>query len=844
MAAVKSEYTTILTGIRLVPDSRTKILFLTGVFIVCMCSLMLQIMETRLLSVIAWYYMAFFAISMAMFGMTAGSLIVYFRSQLFTRDRLYEHLAWIAAALAISVVLSTASLVSSVVPSTVTSVVMVLLWLKLIVSILPPYVFAGMAVSLALTRSPWPVGQVYGVDLVGAASGCLLGLAVLSWMDGVSALIAVAALAALAAAGFRAAWRTSSPALPPLRLSNWFVIRHPLALLAVPLLAIAVLNTVIQPHGLVPTVVKDQLELQPPAAQQWNSFSRVRVALETIDTPYLWGPSAKLPPVMVSQHWVSIDGSAGTTMYRFEGDLSEVDFLRFDVTNLAYAIRNRGRAAIIGVGGGRDLLSAYLFGFRDITGVELNPVFIDLLTHQFRSYNRVADLAGVRFYVDEGRSWFARTGDKFDLVEMSLIDTWAATGAGAYSLSENGLYTVEGWQHFLNALTPGGVFTVSRWYNPNDIRETARLLSLAVASLRLRGVANPETHVFLACTPRLATIIVANATFSADELAKLRDATTELGFTVLVSPDQAAASPVLAQVMRATSADAFASLARSYHIDLTPPTDDRPFFFNQLLLTDFASIEEAEQAQDGVVRGNLEAARTIGVLVLLSFALVLCTMIVPSLPSVRRTPGWLGSLGTLYFALIGLGFMFVEIGMIQRVSLFLGHPVYGMAIGLFSIILSTGVGSLLSERLQLDSPRWLLGWSGLLFLFIVLLTVWFPILVRTFEGGELPVRVLVSLIAIVPAGILMGFGFPTGMRLVNAIDTRPTPWFWAVNGSAGVLAAGLAVATSIALSINVSLWTGAVCYLLLGPISLALRRFCQAGASPQLLSADARQKAG
>src|SRR5215831_13727276 len=145
MVGVKSEYTTILTRIRLPPDSCTKILFLTGVFIVCMCSLMLQIMETRLLSVIAWYYMAFFAISMAMFGITGGSLIVYFKSQLFTRERLHEHLAWIAAALAISAGLSTVSLVSSVVPSSVTSGLMVLLlWLKLIVSILPPYVFAGM----------------------------------------------------------------------------------------------------------------------------------------------------------------------------------------------------------------------------------------------------------------------------------------------------------------------------------------------------------------------------------------------------------------------------------------------------------------------------------------------------------------------------------------------------------------------------------------------------------------------------------------------------------------------------------------------------------------------------
>lgn len=407
---------------------------------------------------------------------------------------------------------------------------------------------------------------------------------------------------------------------------------------------------------------------------------------------------------------------------------------------------------------------------------------------------------------------------------MSLIDTWAATGAGAFSLSENGLYTVQGWQHFIDALTPNGVFTVSRWYNPEDIRETARLLSLAAASLRLHGVTNPEMHIFLASTPRLATIIIGNAPLSVDEVAKLRAATAELGFTVLVSPDQPTSSPVLAQVLQADTPEAFDQLARSYHIDLTPPTDDRPFFFNQLILTDFTSIRDAQQAPDGVVRGNLEATRTIGVIVLLSLGLALFTMIAPSVRSVRQVPGPLGWLGTLYFALIGLGFMFVEIGIIQRVSLFLGHPVYGMAIGLFGIIVSTGIGSLVSEALRLDSTPRLLGWSGVLSLFVILLTVWFPMLVQAFEGEALLERVLVSLTAMVPSGILMGLGFPTGMRLVNAIDSRPTPWFWAVNGSAGVLAASVAVGTSIAFSINTSLLIGSICYVLLGPISVALSR--------------------
>ena len=806
---------------------RTKLLFLTGLFLICMCSLMLQIMETRLLSVIAWYYLAFFAISMAMFGMTAGSLLVYFKASLFPPVRLLEHLSWIGSAFAIAVVISTLSMVSTVVLTGLTSAMMALLWLKLILIILPPYVIAGMAISLALTQSPWPVGIVYGVDLVGAATGCLFVLGLLTWMDGVSALLAVGAIGAAAAACFRAAWRGSrDAAMRELPISRWFVLRYP-AELAVLLALVAWSNNSLQPGGIAPMLVKGQLETDRPAAQQWNSFSRVRAEPETTGEPAMWGPSPNMPALEVPQHMMNIDGSAGTAMYQFNGDLASVGFLKYDVTNLAYRIRNHGRSAVIGVGGGRDMLSAHLFGFKDVTGVELNPIFIDWLTHRFRVYNRLADLPGTRFFVDEARSWFARTTERFDLIEMSLIDTWAATGAGAFSLSENGLYTIQGWQYFLDALTPTGVFTVSRWYDARNITETGRLLSLASAALRRRGVSHPETQVFLAGTPPLATIIVGNAPLSTDDLRLLHRATNELGFIELVSPDREVESPVLRQVLQAVSAAEFATLTRQYHIDLTAPTDDRPFFFNQLVLTDVASIRGAQEAQDGVIRGNLEATRTIGIIVVVSAILVLATMILPSLPSVRRAQPSLAWLGTLYFALTGLGFMFIEIGIIQRVSLFLGHPVYGLAVGLFSIILATGIGSLISERLQLDAPQKLAAWAVSLCLFVALLSYWFPALVSAFEAQGLMVRVLVALAAIVPSGLLMGFGFPTGMRLVNAIDRRPTPWFWAINGASGVLAASVAVATSIAFSINTSLWIGAACYFLLAPVSVMLHRVAQ-----------------
>ena len=397
-----------------------------------------------------------------------------------------EHLSWISWGFAVAIVISALTLISTVILADIRTGMMIVLWLKTILVILPPFVFAGMAISLALTRSRWPIGLVYGVDLVGAASGCLLALALMSWVDGVSALFAVGAVAAAASACFRAAWRSTraTDASRPV----WLVGRP--GLLALLLAVLATGNAAMQPGGLAPLLVKNGLELGLPAAQEWNSFSRVRGEQVATGAPAMWGPSPLLPSLSVDQMTLTIDGAvgkaAGTAMYRFGGNLADLGFLPYDVTNLAYRIRNQGRSAVIGVGGGRDLLSAHLFGFEDVTGVELNPIFIDWLTRRFRDFNHLADVPGTHLNVDEARSWFARTNERFDLVQMSLIDTWAATGAGAYSLSENGLYTVEGWKHFLDALTQNGVFTVSRWYNPADVSETGRLLSLAMTALRAR----------------------------------------------------------------------------------------------------------------------------------------------------------------------------------------------------------------------------------------------------------------------------------------------------------------------------------------------------------------------
>jgi hypothetical protein len=809
-----------------------KFRFYSGVFLLCMSVLVLQIVQTRILSVVSVYYLAFLSIGMAMLGLTAGALLVYLKPGHFESRDIAVVLSRVTAAYAIAISGCFLVQLASPVP-VVPWATVVLVWLKLILLLAAPFVFAGIGVSLALTRSPFPVGIVYGVDLLGAASGCLLVPALLDWVDAPSAIFAAAGIAALASVCFASA---EPPAVSRRSILDWRPLRRP-GWIAAGAFILAAANAS-TPHGLQPISAKfNVIESRSQRDfERWNSFSRVAVYRSRTMAPLLWGASPALPPGLLrDQRILDIDGGAGTAMPRFDGDPDSVSYLKYDVTNLAYFARSSGRAAVVGVGSGRDLLSAHLFGFRDITGVELNPIFVDLLTDpaKLRGYAGVADLPGVRLVVDDGRSWFARTREKFDLVQMSMIDTFAATGVGAFSLSENGLYTVEAWRIFLSALTPNGVFTVSRWHSPTAEIEIGRVVSLAVATLFSIGVDAPRDHIFLAGTGPLATIIISRAAFSPADLELLTDAAARHGYDILASPDRPASAGVLRDLLSAKDADDLGARAAGYPLDVSAPTDSRPFFFNLLriahpedvldIIRDLRRTHSFHEGANSAVVGNLMAAGTLLVIILLSAIVVLLAVVLPARSAVHRADPKLVAWGTGYFLLIGLGFMFVEIALIQRVSVFMGHPTYGLAVVLFSIILSTGIGSVLSERASLTSPTRLVLWPLVLGAYLLALPHWLPEVVHSgLEASGAPVRALAAVAVIAPAGLLMGFGFPTGMKLAMAADPRPMPWFWGVNGAAGVLGSGLAVACSIAFSIDATIAVGAVCYIALALVALPL----------------------
>lgn len=812
--------------------------FFLGVGLMCMCGLMLQIMETRILSVIGYYYLAFFAIGVAMLGMTAGALAVFYRARLsYSPDELNDLLVRIMAGFAWSVLLSLVLVVSINLGAqfrpTLTFVVG---WGVGLAVLLPPYVLLGAAVSLALTRSTQRINLVYGVDLIGASIGCLATLVLLTLTDTYSAILLVGAIGGTAGLAFAQARSTRSADAAPQDRPALRTLTHPLLAVAV-LTLVAASNHALGTHGLRPAVIKGEVEQTTRLQEErWNSFSRIALEMRPNSDAFMWSPSVIAVKPKIDQGWLNIDGEAGTPIYNYKGDPAQMAFLRDDATAFAYFIRHEGRSAVIGIGGGRDVLTASISGFKDITGVEYNPVFVRLFSRDYRAFSGYDHIEGLKLHTDDARSWFARSTDHFDLIQMSLIDTWAATGAGAFTLSENGLYTVNGWKRFLSRLTPTGVFTVSRWFAPDRPDETARILSLAMATLIEMGETHPADHIYLIGNRNLSTLMVGRAALTPAEIQTLDAEAARHGYRILVAPGRPAADPTFDRLLKARSTDELVRIGGQTDLNITPTWDSNPFFFNQLRLTDLNAVLRAYRSSAGAVHGNLAASLTLATLVAVSGLMVVFVLLGPARSATihadRPALAWTSA----YFMTIGIAFMFVELSLIQRMSLFLGHPIYGLAIVLFSVILATGIGSLVSGRAMTDSPRSLIAWPLALAAYLATLPVWIGGVLDATETGSLLTRAAVCVATILPAGVMMGFMFPTGMRLSERLDPRLTPWLWAVNGAAGVMASGAAVLVAIQTSLNLDLWIGAVGYAGLAVIAVRLVRLGERGGEVEAAS--------
>ncbi|MFN3827629.1 MAG: hypothetical protein ACK4NR_08405 [Micavibrio sp.] len=782
--------------------------FYLAVAVACGCVMALQILQSRIFSVVTWYHLSFLTISIAMFGLTLGALHVYRETKGKTLDNLPSRLAdstrlfgyWAAASL----------IVQLCIPIVHSNLMGVLVTLPLVASITTiAYFYAGQLVSLCLTRSGRPAARVYAADMIGASAGCLVALALMQTVDAPSAILIVAGMTVATSMMFLEKFG-----------------QRKTSIVALLLVAFGIVNSMMPSPPVYPLWTKSALVPRNIIFyEDWNAISRVTVIdsakYDITKRVFLWGASPTLPADIETDFKIlAVDGAAITPVNEFDGkSWDKLKWLEYDITNIAHFAPNIKSIAIVGAGGGRDILSALYFGAENVVALDINNIQVDLLTKipDQRSYTNLWDQPGLRVINAEARNWFTHNTEKFDAIQISLIDTWVSAGAGAYALTENSLYTTDAWKIFLNDLNERGLLTVSRWHFKESYNDLGRLTSMTTAALLDMGVSAPWRNVFIAHTGRIASIVVGRDALTPAQLDGLHEAAEKFQYEILASP-RLEKDDIVNNILRAESRSGITKVIKDLPFDLEPPSDERPFFFNQARLE--RPLEVIRQAtasnmKEQNLRGHAVATLNLYIIILFSIIVSLLVLILPYRKALTNAEAPFIKAGTCYFMLIGLGFMFVEIPMMQIMSMFLGHPVYGLGIILFSLILSTGIGSFVSDKFVLSNNKRIVIWSLMIAGYIVLLSGSIHQLTNSFIAADLTTRIAVSLAMIFPAGLMMGFAFPTGMKLTSDVSEELTPWFWGINGAAGVTASALAMAISIKWGLNVTLLTGAACYALL-----------------------------
>ncbi|HZE89524.1 MAG TPA: hypothetical protein VE404_08255 [Verrucomicrobiae bacterium] len=784
-----------------------------GLFTAALSTLMFEVLLTRIFSVTMFYHFAFVAISVAMFGMSAGAMAVYLLPNTFTPRRLKAHLA--VATLLFALTSLGAFLLHVSLPtfsSGQTSGLSALAPTYVVMTV--PFFFSGIAVCLALTRYSRDISRLYTADLIGAAIGCVGTVALLKVTDGPTAVVAVAGIAAIGAAFF--AMDAGAPAV------KWTTIAA-----AGLLLAFAAGNTVLvwQQRPILRLFWVKGRQENPPLYEKWNSFSRVTVT-GRIGQRFQangWGLSHAYPKGRsIPEIGLTIDNSAGTPLTGFTGNLADVEHLKYDLVNIAHYLKKDADVLVVGTGGGRDVLAALAFGQKSILGVEINENIIKAVNERFGDYTGHLDhYPNVRFVNDEARSFIARQTGQFDILQISLIDTWAATAAGAFVLSENSLYTVDAWKIFLHHVRPRGILTVTRWYFQDRPSEVYRMTGLATQALSELGVARPRNNIVIFRAMKLdkrpeapdgvGTILVSPTPFSSQDLDRLDELAATLQFEIVLSP-RTAADEVFEKL---ASPEGLAEEVASFPLDISPPTDDAPFFFHMLRLKDVLDSKLRASWEAGANKIQLNAVSVLATLLVVVLWMTVVGIGAPLAMTRRKVELGRNWPLLVYFGGIGTGFMLIEISQMQRLVVFLGHPTYALSVVLFALLLSSGVGSFLTssisgDRFRASSRAVLSGLLGALALFGVVT----PRIAAAFESSSTPVRILLATGILFALGVFMGTAFPLGMKLAASTSESLTPWLWGVNGAMSVLASVVAVVIALTWGISASFWTGAGAYLI------------------------------
>ena len=757
-----------------------------GIALITLSVLMLELSLTRLFSATMYYHFAFMAISLALFGSGASGVFIYIVQRGLKPERTGQWLSAAAMLFALSNLFSLYVILAN--PLTFdTGPDNYYRLARIYAASALPFFFAGCAVTLAITRLAKEISRLYLFDLAGAALGCLLLIPVLNTIGAINIVLLVSALAAISGVLFGFATGGSRAAAVCSLV------------LAVGLGGLVVYNS--KTHRIDIRKSKG-FEETSVLFSKWNSFSRI-----TVEGAFDTGVEIK------------IDADAATGISKDASNSAIHQDALGALSALAHNLKRDANVLIIGPGGGNDVMAARVFGQKHITAVEINPIIAhDVMSSEpFKSYSgSIYQQPDVRLVVDEGRSFIRNSKDRYDIIQATMVDTWAATAAGAFSLSENNLYTVEAFKDYVTHLTDDGALTMTRWYfEPPD--QLLRLITLTRAMMDELGISNPARHIMLVRDARSgydrtpATYIFKKSEFTDEEVRAIEDIAASNGFELLFTPLSHPANVFTQMIMTPDPA----ALWASFETNVEPTRDNNPFFFNSVR---FANLWRVIEGTTGEWQKTNLGTSILFALFGITSVLVLLFIIGPLV--LVRGRALATGVGTklsylLYFACLGAGFIIVEVAMIQKFILFLGHPVYSLAVVLFSVLAFSAIGSYVSGRVSED--RLTPALMKLLVLLVALVVVYIIVLPPIFYGLvglAREIRIVLAVLLMAPLAMVMGMPMPIGIRLLARSAPEIIPWAWGVNGATSVMGSVAALVIAILTGFNQALLVGASLYLL------------------------------
>ncbi len=783
---------------------------MVAVALVSFASLLLELAMTRLFSVVLFYHFAFFAISVALLGLGSGGVFAHLRRQWLSQFEMPTLGTWLCLMNSVVVLAAMEVVLHMPVSLEVSGKNFAKLTvIYLVVAV--PYFFTGLLFSVLFARSPGRISVLYGADLAGGASACLAVVPLLNFIGAPNALLFSSMALAVAAALWSAGSRTRLIALGAAG-------------------AFALLIAANHSGKWIDIVYAKGVFRDPRWVEfaKWNAISRIEVN-SLNGARYIVIDADATSAIMNTDpaRWDQENNSNPTptnTGLPQEPSFNWKKSLMSAAPSVANVLRPQGAFAIIGPGGGVDVLRAVANGSPNVTGIEINPIIVnDVMRGQYRDYTyHLYDLPQVHIHVQDGRSYVRNSPDHYDVLQMTLVDTWASTAAGAFALSENNLYTVQAFREYLDHLKPDGLIAITRWEFKRP-REALRVVSQAIEALHEIGVADPRHNFIIVADGGLdedgrpVLVLAKKSAFTQDEYAAVARHVKENPNLVWLNPSPEyaglqtlpAAATAFQELVRSNDPQKF---AQTYDYNVAPVSDSAPFFFFTLK-TGYV----IKNILSGTGRG-MDWRINLGIVVLvmlliISLAAVVVFLIVPLVLSDKQGRQQASLAGLLYFIAIGLGYILVEISLIQRFVLFLGHPTYALTVVVFLLLLSSGAGSVTARRWITHSgnARYLLASIvGLILLYVFVL----PAILESAVGQPFITKLLISGVLLVPLGFLMGMPFPAGLKLVAESGKSTVEWAWAMNAAASVLGSVSAMVIAIHFGLAITLTCAAMAYLL------------------------------